>query len=106
MVAKKRKSKRVTLQQKYKIIKRVKEHHRRVKKGAIVNHSKKKKDDNHIPNDWPYKRELLEEISAAKMRAEEAKAHNKEKRRELMVYKRTLSLSHSHVSDEKTFGYY
>ena len=59
MVAKKRKSKRQTLQQKYRIVKRTKEHKKRLKKGALLNtHSKKKNDDNHIPNAWPYKEEV------------------------------------------------
>ena len=37
MVPKKRKSKRQTLQAKFRIIKRTKEHHKRIKKGAIIN---------------------------------------------------------------------
>lgn len=35
MVNKKRKSKRVKLQQKYKVIKRVQTHHKRLKKGVL-----------------------------------------------------------------------
>jgi nuclear GTP-binding protein len=58
MVAKKRKSKRQTLQQKYKIVKRTKEHKKRLKKGRLVG-EKKKKNEDHIPNAWPYKEEVL-----------------------------------------------
>lgn len=85
MVAKKRKSKRQTLQQKYKIVKRTKEHHKRLKKGALVGHQPKKKDKDHIPNAWPYKEDLLKEIRAAKDKMEETKLLQKEKRHEEVV---------------------
>jgi nuclear GTP-binding protein len=92
MVAKKRKSKRQTLQQKYKIIKRTKEHHRKIKKGkvsATANQIQRKKAlakaENRIPNAWPYKEDLLKEIESAKERMEEMKQRQKEKRKEEMV---------------------
>ena len=85
MVAKKRKSKRQTLQQKYKIQKRTKEHHKRLKKGVLVSTGKKKTVDNHIPNAWPYKEDLLREIQAAKDLMEDVKEKQKEKRAEEMV---------------------
>lgn len=85
MVAKKRKSKRQTLQQKFKIIKRTQEHHKRIKKGAIVSSGKKKSVDNHIPNAWPYKEELLKEIQSAKDKMEEVRVRQMEKRHEEMV---------------------
>ena len=87
MVAKKRKSKRQTLQVKYKIIKRTQEHHRKLSKGQIVggSHTRPKKPDNRIPNDWPYKKDLLQQIEAAKVKMEEIRIRNKEKRREVLV---------------------
>lgn len=92
MVAKKRKSKRQTLQQKYKIIKRTKEHHRKLKKGKITataNQSQRKqalkRAENRIPNAWPYKEELLKEIEDAKERMETMKVLQKQKRKEEMV---------------------
>lgn len=85
MVAKKRASKRQTLQQKYKIIKRVKEHHKRLKKGVLIKNYKKKNEVNNIPNDWPYKAELLQEIAQAKEKMELVKQRQKEKRKETMV---------------------
>jgi nuclear GTP-binding protein len=85
MVAKKRKSKRQTLQDKFRIIKRTKEHKRKLKKGVIVNHSNKKKVRDSIPNAWPYKEDLLKEIRAAKEKMEEAKQRQKDKRREEVV---------------------
>jgi nuclear GTP-binding protein len=88
MVAKKRKSKRQTLQDKYRIVKRVKEHKRKLKKGAVVNHSNKKKVRDSIPNAWPYKEDLLKEIQAAKEKMEEAKQRQKDKRREEIAKRR------------------
>lgn len=85
MVAKKSKSKRQTLQTKYKIIKRVKQHEKRLKKGTIANKYKKKSDDNRIPSQWPYKEQLLNEIQAAKDRAEVAKEEQKAKRQAEIV---------------------
>jgi nuclear GTP-binding protein len=92
MVAKKRKSKRQTLQQKYKIVKRTKEHHRKLKKGKITStanqlqrKNKMKREENRIPNAWPYKDELLKEIQSAKERMEEVKQRQKEKRKEEVV---------------------
>ena len=86
MVAKKRKSKRQTLQTKYKIVKRVKEHNKRLKKGSLTIGSKSKKNaDNHIPNAWPYKEDLLNEIQNAKAKMEELRLRTKEKRREEIV---------------------
>jgi nuclear GTP-binding protein len=80
MVAKKRKSKRQTLKQKYKIQERTKEHHRKLKNGKLGRASFKKKAIDRIPNAWPYKEELLNEIRVAKDRMEEMKQRQKEKR--------------------------
>ena len=85
-MAKKRKSKRQTLQTKYKIVKRVKEHNKRLKKGSLTIGSKSKKSaDNHIPNAWPYKEDLLNEISLAKAKMEELRLRQKDKRKEEIV---------------------
>ena len=86
LVAKKRKSKRQTLQTKYKIVKRVKEHNKRLKKGSLTIGSKSKKSaDNHIPNAWPYKEDLLNEIQLAKAKMEELRLRQKDKRKEEIV---------------------
>lgn len=98
MVAKKRKSKRQTLQQKYKIVKRTKEHHRKLKKGKITStanqlqrKNKMKREENRIPNAWPYKDELLKEIQSAKERMEEVKQRQKEKRKEEVMKRRGMT---------------
>ena len=82
MVPKKRASKRQTLQSKYRIVKRTKEHKKRLKKGAIVNTKNKSSTQNHIPNNWPYKADLLKEIQQAKDNMEAAKIRMQEKRKE------------------------
>lgn len=96
MVAKKRKSKRQTLQQKFKIIKRSQEHKRKLKKGVLSNGKKinrAKREDNRIPNAWPYKEDLLKEIQQAKDRMEEVKQRQKDKRREEMVSRNSYGLN-------------
>ncbi len=101
MVPKKRKSKRVTLQQKYKINRRVKDHNKKLKKGALSNgeiRKKQKRTENRIPNAWPYKEDLLKEIQVAKERMEDAKLRAREKRNEEMVnYFLLLSISAVHI---------
>jgi nuclear GTP-binding protein len=94
MVTNKIKSKRQTLQNKFRIIKRTKEHHRRIKKGAVVSFNKKPKHENRIPNDWPYKEDLLREIQNAKDKMEEVKQRQREKRREELVKSILFSLTH------------
>lgn len=100
MVAKKRKSKRQTLQQKYKIVKRVKEHHRRVNRGALQGKVFKKKAQDRIPNAWPYKEDLLKELQVAKDRMEEMKQRQKEKRREEQA-KRRKGITSMEVDEEE-----
>ena len=75
MVKKKGKSKRISLKDKYKIQHRVVETHRKTRKQAkrdakagIVRHNKKK--DPGIPNSWPFKQELLQDIKQSNERME------------------------------------
>ncbi len=88
-MAKKRKSKRVKLQQKYKIQKRTKQHHKRIKKGVLVGKMRKKLVDTGIPNAFPYKAELLKEIQVAKERMEEVRLRQKEQREQEIMKRRT-----------------
>jgi nuclear GTP-binding protein len=87
MVKKKSKSKRVTLKDKYKIQRRVVETGRKNRKQAkrdakagIVKHDKKKKDPG-IPNSWPFKQELLQNIKQEKERMENRKLEEKERKK-------------------------
>ncbi|KAF7720940.1 hypothetical protein EC973_005749 [Apophysomyces ossiformis] len=82
MVAKKPKSKRVKAAHRYKIEKKVKEHHKKQKKLAKKNPQKKRAHkDPGIPNSWPFKEELLNEIERHKQEVEEQKQKQKEARR-------------------------
>lgn len=72
------KSKRKTLRQKYKIERKVKEHRRKLRKAskakANVPARASKKKDPGIPNLWPYKQELMQEMERKRQVAREAKA--------------------------------
>lgn len=68
--SKKSKSKRVTLRQKYKVLRKVREHHRKKRKEAKKNGSlRKAPKDPGIPNAWPFKDELINQLKAQKERA-------------------------------------
>ncbi|KAK4511104.1 uncharacterized protein ATC70_012315 [Mucor velutinosus] len=80
MVPKKIKSKRVRTAHKHRILGRIRDHHRKERRAARKNpgkHNKTKKDPG-IPNEWPFKEELLNEIQAQKNEAEEEKLRNKQ----------------------------
>ncbi|KAK4407328.1 Guanine nucleotide-binding protein-like NSN1 [Sesamum angolense] len=84
--SKKSKSKRVPLRKKYKIIRKVKEHHKKkAKEAKKLGFDKKPKveKDPGIPNDWPFKEQELKALEARRQRAiqelEEKKAARKER---------------------------
>lgn len=88
MVKKKGKSKRITLKDKYKIQRRVVETNRKRKKQAkrdfkagIVRHDKTKKDPG-IPNSWPFKQELLQEIKRSRDQQRQLVEQRKQQRKE------------------------
>jgi hypothetical protein len=89
MVKKKSKSKRQTLKQKYKIEKRVREHHRRLdkegkrKKAKGIQVVQTKQKDPGIPNEWPFKEDLLKQIERAKLNLEERKEAQNELRKDI-----------------------
>jgi len=70
--SKKSKSRRETLKHKYKVIKKVKEHHRKLRKDARKNGTVNKgPKDPGIPNAWPFKEDLLKGLQASKDRAKQ-----------------------------------
>ncbi|XP_031502375.1 guanine nucleotide-binding protein-like NSN1 isoform X2 [Nymphaea colorata] len=91
--SKKSKSKRVSLKKKYKIIKKVKEHHRKKAKEAKKLGFKRKKveKDPGIPNDWPFKEQELRALEARRARALEELEQKKALRKE-RAQKRKLGL--------------
>ena len=80
--SKKSKSKRTTLKQKYKVIKKVKEHHKKKAKLAKKSGRKvKPPKDPGIPSQWPFKQELVKELEWEKQRALAEQQRKKEERR-------------------------
>ena len=82
----KSRSKRVTLHQKYKVLKKIKEHHKKKakelrKKGGRVKPPK----DPGIPNSWPFKEQLVKELEFERARVEAAKLARKEAAKECRV---------------------
>ncbi|KAF9019173.1 hypothetical protein CPC16_009631 [Podila verticillata] len=76
-------SKRIPANHRYKIEKRVKDHHRKLRKDAKSNpnaHHKNKKDPG-IPNNYPFKEQLLQQIADQKLKAAEEKERQKLARR-------------------------
>ncbi|KAL6433281.1 hypothetical protein ACFW04_006462 [Cataglyphis niger] len=73
-------SKRMPARKRYKIEKKVRDHNRKIKKQA--KHSKKKSKMMQIPNQCPFKEDILKEIEAMKKQQEEEKQKQKEAARE------------------------
>lgn len=92
--SKKSKSKRVPLRKKYKIIRKVKEHHKKkakeAKKLGLNNKSKVVKDPG-IPNDWPFKEQELKALEAKRHRLLQEREEKKAARKE-RAQKRKLGL--------------
>ena len=81
------------MKKKYKIIRKVKEHHKKkakeAKKLGLHKKSKKEKDPG-IPNDWPFKEQELKALEARRARAleeiEQKKAARKERVLKISYY--------------------
>lgn len=73
-------SKRVACRQKYKILKKIKEHKRKVRKEAKKNPKGKSLKSRmiQIPNICPFKEDILKEVEEAKQRAEAEKLQRRE----------------------------
>ncbi|BDA47679.1 Guanine nucleotide-binding protein-like 3 homolog [Coccomyxa sp. Obi] len=98
--SKKSKSKRTTLKQKYKVIKKVKEHHK--KKAKLLKKSGRKAKapkDPGIPSQWPFKQELVKEIEWEKQRQIDEKKRKKEERR---LQQAKVDGSHEDAEDMET----
>ncbi|KAH7864386.1 hypothetical protein Vadar_029009 [Vaccinium darrowii] len=92
--SKKSKSKRVTLKQKHKVIRKVKEHHKKKAKEAKklgLNRKTKVEKDPGIPNDWPFKEQELKALEARRARVIEDLEQKKAARKE-RAKKRKLGL--------------
>eukprot|EP00741_Cyanophora_paradoxa_P007833 tig00001215_g7579.t1 len=96
--AKKRMSKRVSLNKKYKITRKVKEHKKKLEKDSKKNPKGafRPKKDPGIPNSWPFKEELLQQIEKQKQQKEEERQKAKQRAAEERKRKRN--------SDQKTLA--
>jgi nuclear GTP-binding protein len=84
--SKKSKSKRVTLRQKHKVLRKVKEHHRKKRKEANkqgrAGGRKKVEKDPGIPNEWPFKEQELKALEVRRAKALQELEAKKEARKE------------------------
>lgn len=78
----------MSLKKKFKIEKKVKEHNKKMKRDAKKNPHKKSKKDPGIPNNWPFKEEMLQDAQRQKEEAEQAKLA---KRKEKKIEKKKLT---------------
>ncbi|KAF8570201.1 hypothetical protein P879_01665 [Paragonimus westermani] len=72
----KTKSKRITCHKRYKILKKVREHHRKVRKEAKKNLNNRKRKDPGVPNSLPFKEEVLKHVQEMKVVSSEVRAFN------------------------------
>ncbi|XP_012539890.2 guanine nucleotide-binding protein-like 3 homolog [Monomorium pharaonis] len=81
MKIRKKQSKRMPASKRYKIEKKVREHNRKMRKEA-KKHSKKKPKVMEVPNQCPFKEDILKEVEAMRKHQEEEKQKQKEIARE------------------------
>ncbi|OAY70720.1 Guanine nucleotide-binding protein-like NSN1, partial [Ananas comosus] len=87
--------KRISLKKKYKVIRKVKEHHKKKAKEAKklgLNKRKKVEKDPGIPNDWPFKEQELKALEARRERALEELEQKKAARKERVLASQNLFL--------------
>ncbi|KAL0481881.1 nuclear GTP-binding protein [Acrasis kona] len=84
MVSKPTKSKRKTLNQKYKVFRKVRDHKKKLRKAGKGNtlHKPRLKKDPGIPNLWPFKQEILEKIAENREKQKEEAENKKVKKGE------------------------
>ena len=99
--AKEKKSKRTTLKDKYKIKRRVAEHHRKARRAAkkwvpLVQEETEQRSG--IPNLWPFKEQLLKQIEKKREQMEEAKEEAKRRRQKALAKKRKEKMKMKNAS--------
>ncbi|KAL1764793.1 guanine nucleotide-binding protein-like 3 [Sigmodon hispidus] len=95
----KKASKRMTCHKRYKIQKKVREHHRKLRKEAKKRGHKKPRKDIGVPNSAPFKEALLREAEQRKQQLEELKQQQKLERKKEQEGKRKLEVN---PSDEQS----
>ena len=103
--SKKSKSKRLTLRQKYKIIKKVKEHHKKKEK-ELKKSGKKRKEpkDPGIPAQWPFKEELIKELAWKRQQILMQEKQKREDRKRARTVGHALQLM-THLSGDVPKGH-
>ncbi|XP_075403613.1 guanine nucleotide-binding protein-like 3 isoform X2 [Tenrec ecaudatus] len=89
----KKASKRMSCHKRYKIQKKVREHHRKLRKEAKKRGHKKPRKDPGVPNSAPFKEALLREAELRKQQLEELKQQQKLDRQKEQERKRKLEAS-------------
>jgi len=105
-VKKKAQSKRVTLKNKYKVQKKVADHHRKIRKEARKNPQFRKhlKKDPGVPNLWPMKQDLLKHLQQEKRETfENGKKQQEEKKRKRTEEEKITELQLSVIKKTKQF---
>uniref|UniRef100_H0UTK5 Guanine nucleotide-binding protein-like 3 n=1 Tax=Cavia porcellus TaxID=10141 RepID=H0UTK5_CAVPO len=104
----KKASKRMTCHKRYKIQKKVREHHRKLRKEAKKRGHKKSRKDPGIPNSAPFKEALLREAELRKQQLEELKQQQKLDRQKEQDKKRKLETNPadepSNIESKEEFG--
>ncbi|XP_030063531.1 guanine nucleotide-binding protein-like 3 isoform X2 [Microcaecilia unicolor] len=95
-------SKRMTCAKRYKIQKKVREHKRKLRKEGKKSGHRKPKKDIGIPNDAPFKAEILREAEQRKQRLEELKQKQKLDRQKEHEKKRKLDAKKKDAPKQKT----
>ncbi|XP_054991818.1 guanine nucleotide-binding protein-like 3 [Sorex araneus] len=97
----KKASKRMTCHKRYKIQKKIREHHRKLRKEAKKKGHKKRRKDLSVPNSAPFKEAILQEAELRKQRREELRQQQKLDRLEEQQKRRNLDTdSDNKPSDE------
>lgn len=100
----KKASKRMTCSRRFKIQKKVREHNRKVKKEAKKAGHRKTKKDISIPNDAPFKEDILREAELRKQMREDLKKAQKLERQNEVAKKRKLEKDKKRKKRSKTEG--
>nr|CAX32467.1 nucleostemin-like protein 1 [Isodiametra pulchra] len=101
----KKPSKRLTLKKKYKIEKKVKQHHKKERREAKKNPKKKNRKDPGVPNSLPFREQILQEVALKKQQLEEEKEKKREeaKQRKLAAKEpKTLEQFAKEAADKDT----
>ncbi|KAG0712941.1 Guanine nucleotide-binding protein-like 3 [Chionoecetes opilio] len=110
MVLKKKASKRITLKLKYKIQKKVKDHHKKLKREKKKHPEKFRRNtkDPGVPKTLPFYDKVIQEAEAAKeaqaRRREEAKMRRREQRDTILTKKREIGNLHELLSTAEARG--